>query len=115
MQEIKMPHEPLSMINAEVKAEIIMAIRTTISKYPLPLFMVEGILSGILADIRAEAYSELASETGQYKSDLSKYYEEHEQALIKSFEVPDPELERSTGEEVLDPGKGKPEGGGVNA
>lgn len=86
MQEHKMPHEPLSLINAKVKAEITMAIRKTMNEYPLPLFMVEGILNGILLDIRAESASELASETDQYNASLRKYYEDYQAEMIKSFE-----------------------------
>ncbi len=86
MQEHKMPHEPLSLINAKVKAEITMAIRKTMNEYPLPLFMVEGILNGILLDIRAESSSELASETDQYNASLRKYYEDYQEEMIKSFE-----------------------------
>lgn len=86
MQEHKIPHEPLSLINAKVKAEITMSIRNAMNEYPLPLFMVEGILNGILLDIRAESASELASETDQYNASLRKYYEDYQEELIKSFE-----------------------------
>ena len=119
MEEIKMPHEPLSYINAKVKAEINMAIRKVTSTYPLPLFMLEGILSGILSDVRAEATSELAAETDQYEAQLREFDEAHEKMLIDSFEYPrDPapgtpeSLEGTPEPEGEDP---EPEGGVADA
>lgn len=100
MQEHKMPHEPLSLINAKVKAEITIAIRKIMNEYPLPLFMAEGILNGILLDIRAESASELTSETDQYNASLRKYYEDYQAELIKSFEE-----QQNPAEENPEPGE----------
>ena len=61
--------------------------------------MAEGILSGILAEIRTNAGNELADDTARYEEELKEYYEaqikekedtfEKEKAeLIRTFEEP---------------------------
>lgn len=86
MQEANNLHEPLCLIYAKAKADITAAIQRVTTAYPLPAFMVEGILSGLLGEVRAETISELAAETEQYNGDVKKSYDEREKMLIDSFE-----------------------------
>jgi len=64
-----------------------------------PTRLAEGILSGILAEIRTNAGNELADDTARYEEELKEYYEaqikEKEEAfkkekaeLIRTFEEP---------------------------
>lgn len=54
---------PVSIQKA--KAEIIKATNTTMIKYQLPAFVLEGILSGLIADIRSQIAVDLANENEQ--------------------------------------------------
>lgn len=54
---------PVSIQKA--KAEIIKATNTAMIKYQLPAFVLEGILSGLIADIRSQIAVDLANENEQ--------------------------------------------------
>ena len=84
--------------------------------YGLPIFMAEGILSGVLAEIRANAANELADDTARYEEELKAHYEaemkekqeafeKEKEDLITLFENPD--LPGTTPE-----GESKPDLGG---
>lgn len=98
--EQKKPNRPLSMIYADAKQAITRQVGNTMAAYGLPIFMAEGILSGILAEIRTNAANELADDTARYEDELKEYYESaqkemqeaHEkekEELILAFENPD--------------------------
>ena len=98
--EQKKPNRPLSMIYADAKQAITRQVGNTMAAYGLPIFMAEGILSGILAEIRTNAANELADDTARYEDEWKEYYEsarkemqeahEKEKAdLILAFENPD--------------------------
>lgn len=50
-------------------------------KIPIPTYMVEGILSGILADVRSAVISENSLEVDAFRESLDKYYENREKEL----------------------------------
>lgn len=99
MEEKKKPNRPISVIYADAKQAITRQVGNTMAAYGLPIFMAEGILSGVLAEIRANAANELADDTARYEEELKEYYEakikekeetfEKEKAeLIRTFEEP---------------------------
>ena len=115
MEERKKPTRPFSVIYADAKQALTMQVGNTMAAYGLPIFMAEGILSGILAEIRTNAGNELANDTARYEEELKEYYEaqtkemqetfEKEKAdLIQAFENPvDPEDPRETPSAEPDP------------
>lgn len=54
--------------------------------YGLPIFMAEGILSGVLAEIRANAANELADDTARYEEELKAHYEAEMKEKQEAFE-----------------------------
>ena len=62
MEERKKPTRPFSVIYADAKQALTRQVGNTMAAYGLPIFMAEGILSGILAEIRTNAGNELADE-----------------------------------------------------
>ncbi len=102
-EQKKAPNKPISMIYADAKQAFARQIGDTMTAYRLPIFMVEGILSGILAEIRSNAANELADDTARHDEEMKDYYEdklkemeetfEKEKAgLIQTFEQPNKEL-----------------------
>lgn len=47
----------------------------------IPTYMVEGILAGILADVRSAVISENSLECNAFRENLDKYYEDREKEL----------------------------------
>lgn len=50
-------------------------------KIPIPTYMVEGILSGILADVRSATITENVLEINAFRENVEKYYEDREKEL----------------------------------
>jgi len=53
---------PLSVIMENAKTKLITAFNETAQESRLPAFLLEGIVEGLLADIRARKNAELAAE-----------------------------------------------------
>lgn len=70
MEERKKPTRPFSVIYADAKQALTRQVGNTMAAYGLPIFMAEGILSGILAEIRTNAGNELADDTARYEEEL---------------------------------------------
>ena len=75
MEEKKKLNRPISVIYADAKQAITRQVGNTMAAYGLPIFMAEGILSGVLAEIRANAANELADDTARYEEELKAHYE----------------------------------------
>ena len=99
MEERTKPSKQISVIYADAKQALTRQVGNTMAAYGLPIFMAEGILSGILAEIRTNAGNELADDTARYEEEMKGYYEaqikEKEEAfekekaeLIRTFEEP---------------------------
>lgn len=99
MEERTKQNKPISVIYADAKQALTRQVGNTMAAYGLPIFMAEGILSGILAEIRTNAGNELADDTARYEEEMKGYYEaqikEKEEAfekekaeLIRTFEEP---------------------------
>lgn len=86
MEERKKPTRPFSVIYADAKQALTRQVGNTMAAYGLPIFMAEGILSGILAEIRTNAGNELADETARYEEELKTYYETEVKEMQESFE-----------------------------
>lgn len=86
MEERKKPTRPFSVIYADAKQALTRQVGNTMAAYGLPIFMTEGILSGILAEIRTNAGNELADDTARYEEELKEYYEAQTKEMQESFE-----------------------------
>lgn len=97
MSEKKEVNEPLSATYADAKTSVTLAVRNVMKAFPLPIFMFESILSGVLGEIRAEANMELSSDVQRYKEallqshqsemkELTEKYEKEREDLIRGFE-----------------------------
>lgn len=86
MEERKKPTRPFSVIYADAKQALTRQIGNTMAAYGLPIFMAEGILSGILAEIRTNAGNELADDTARYEEELKEYYEAQTKEMQETFE-----------------------------
>ena len=74
------------MIYADAKQALTRQVGNTMAAYGLPIFMAEGILSGILAEIRTNAGNELADDTARYEEELKEYYEAQTKEMQETFE-----------------------------
>lgn len=80
------PNRPISVIYADAKQAITRQVGNTMAAYGLPIFMAEGILSGVLAEIRANAANELADDTARYEEELKAHYEAEMKEKQEAFE-----------------------------
>lgn len=53
------PQPPLSMVLQSARMEMLKAVNGVMQTYGLPPCLMDGIVSGLLADIRAQSSSEL--------------------------------------------------------
>ena len=86
MEERKKPTRPFSVIYADAKQALTRQVGNTMAAYGLRIFMAEGILSGILAEIRTNAGNELADDTARYEEELKEYYEAQTKEMQETFE-----------------------------
>lgn len=86
MEERKKPTRAFSVIYADAKQALTRQVGNTMAAYGLPIFMAEGILSGILAEIRTNAGNELADDTARYEEELKEYYEAQTKEMQETFE-----------------------------
>lgn len=86
MEEKKKPNRPISAIYADAKQALTRQIGNTMAAYGLPIFMAEGTLSGILAEIRTNAGNELADDTTRYEEEMKEYYEAKIKEMQETFE-----------------------------
>lgn len=97
MDKKEFPQEPLSATYADAKTSVTLAVRNVMKAFPLPIFMFESILSGLLSEIRSEANMELSSDVQRYKDslvqshqtevkELTDKYEKEKEDLIRGFE-----------------------------
>lgn len=70
----------------QFKQTITLGVRNLIRAFPLPLFMIDSILQGILLEYRNEAYMELASTVDDHKQKTEEYYEAKMKEMQESFE-----------------------------
>ena len=63
------------------RGELSSTISALQQKIPIPTYMVEGILSGILADVRSAVITENSLEVEAFREGIDKYYEDREKEL----------------------------------
>lgn len=63
------------------RGELSSHISTLQQKIPIPTYMVEGVLSSVLADVRSAVISENSLEVDAFRESLDKYYENREKEL----------------------------------
>ena len=63
------------------RGELSSYIATLQQKIPIPTYMVEGVLSSVLADVRSAVISENSLEVDAFRESLDKYYENREKEL----------------------------------
>lgn len=95
MEERTKPNKPISVIYADAKQALTRQVGNTMAAYGLPIFMAEGILSGILAEIRTNAGNELADDTARYEEEMKGYYEAQIKEKEETFEKEKAELIRT--------------------
>lgn len=66
----------LTTANERFKSEFAGYLRLLRMKYPIPAYLIEGILAGALADIRKEVSESATDEAFIYAKKLEEYYEE---------------------------------------
>lgn len=71
---------------ADAKQTITLGVRNLIRAFPIPIFMIESILQGILLEYRNEAYMEYASCVDEYKQKTEEYYEAQIKEMREAFE-----------------------------
>lgn len=86
MNEKEKTNEPLSVIYADAKTSVTLAVRNAMKAFPLPIFMYEGILSGILGEIRSEENMELSTDLQRYKGSLLQSHQEEVKELTEGHE-----------------------------
>ena len=77
---------------ADAKQTITLGVRNLIRAFPIPIFMIESILQGILLEYRNEAYMEYASCVDEYKQKTEEYYEAQIKEMREAFEKEREEL-----------------------
>ena len=85
MNEKKELNEPLSATYADAKTSVTLAVRNVMKAFPLPIFMFESILSGILGEIRSEANMELSSDVQRYKEALHQSHQSEMKELTEKY------------------------------
>lgn len=70
------PEMNYAMYYERFKGKLSNCILNLQKEYPLPTFMIEGIISSILADIRGGCISENSIENDTYLSFLEKHYKD---------------------------------------
>ena len=86
MSEKKEVNEPLSATYADAKTSVTLAVRNVMKAFPLPIFMFESILSGLLGEIRSEANMELSSDIQRYKDSLVRSHQAEVEELTEKYE-----------------------------
>ena len=84
--EVTKPETPAQEYYADAKQTLTLGLRNLIRAFPLPLFMIDSILQGILLEYRNEAYMELASTVVDHKQSTEEYYEAKMKEMQESFE-----------------------------
>lgn len=63
------------------RAELSEKVASLQKKIPIPTYMMEGIIAGILADVRSALLAENTMEHTAFTDSIEKYYEEREAKL----------------------------------
>ena len=95
LTEIQKPEQTITEFYADAKQTITLGVRNLIRAYPLPVFMIENILQGLLLEYRNEVYMELASCVDEHKQKTEEYYEAKLKEMQESYENEKAELIRA--------------------
>lgn len=98
----KKPIKPIGLVYADLKQALTRQIGNTMAAYGLPIFMAEGVLSGVLAEIRTNAVNELADDTARYEDELKNYYEEKLNQMEEQYSKEKDELIRAFEQGTID-------------
>jgi hypothetical protein len=92
LDEVKKPDTTAVEFYADAKQTITLGVRNLIRAFPLPVFMIENILQGLLLEYRNEAYMELASSVSEHEQKTEEYYNAKMQEMQENFEKEKAEL-----------------------
>lgn len=95
LTEMQKPEQTITEFYADAKQTITLGVRNLIRAFPLPVFMIENILQGLLLEYRNEAYMELASCVDEHKQKTEEYYEAKLKKIQESYEKEKAELIRA--------------------
>ena len=84
--EVTKPETTAQEYYADAKQTITLGVRNLIRAFPLPPFMIDSILHGILLEYLYEAYMELAYSVDDHKQKTEEYYEAKMKEMQESFE-----------------------------
>lgn len=70
------PKMSLFLAYSTIRERLTAYLNQTLEEYPIPSFLVEGILNGMLADIRSKVIVELSGEHNMFEDKLNDYYEQ---------------------------------------
>lgn len=98
----KKPIKPIGLVYADLKQALTRQIGNIMAAYGLPIFMAEGVLSGVLAEIRTNAVNELADDTARYEDELKNYYEEKLNQMEEQYSKEKDELIRAFEQGTID-------------
>lgn len=90
--EVTKPETTVQEYYADAKQTITLGVRNLVRAFPLPLFMIDSILQGILLEYRNEAYMELASSVDEREQKTEEYYNAKMQEMQENFEKEKAEL-----------------------
>lgn len=74
IKKTEKPELPQSLAFLQLKN----GIRSLISKCKFPAWLIEEVLSGILAEVRSQAEKERGADVDRYNADLKEYQEQQE-------------------------------------
>lgn len=84
--DVQKPEVSIEEYYADAKQTITLGVRNLIRAFPLPIFMIDSILQGILLEYRNEAYMELESAVDSHRQKTEEYYEAKMKEMQESFE-----------------------------
>ena len=90
--EVTKPETTVQEYYADAKQTITLGVRNLVRAFPLPLFMIDSILQGILLEYRNEAYMELAASVDEREQKTEEYYKAKMQEMQETFEKEKAEL-----------------------
>lgn len=88
------PIKPFSYLYEETRAETKEMVNKIQCEKALPWFMVDGIITDVLSEVRGKAISEITQDNKNYMIEMRKYYEKaREENNTNGVDEPDNEYQ----------------------
>jgi hypothetical protein len=97
----------ISLLSAygTVKEKMNAYLQHCLEQFPIPNFMVEGIVAGMLADVRSGLLAEMSGEKDAFEVKIEEYYEKQIEEIRSQYEQEKADLIRQfeeSGEAVVE-------------